>query len=173
MAARIANHMTQKELACASGVSRATIAQIESGESDPCLSSIAALARALRTSPMMLLLEPGVLSYDVVEKLQKRIETVNVPQEIIEKINAFIDASSRRVRQGIIKEVIRSLGVGGGAAVGAAIGSVLLPGTGASAGAALGGLLEEHSAAQLRIHQKPALQQRTLRKGPKPRRGES
>src|SRR5689334_12380553 len=122
VAARTANHMTQLELAQASGVSRATIAEIESGKGDPRLSNIVVLARALRTSPMMLLLERGALTREVAGQLQVRTEALNVPQESIEKMNGFLNSNSRSGPQHAAREGIRALGAGGGAGVGAAIG---------------------------------------------------
>lgn len=146
VAARTANHMTQQELAKASGVSRATIAEIESGKGDPRLSNIVALAQALRTSPMMLLLEKGALTQEVAQQLQERTDSLNVPLESVEKMNGFLNSDSRSGPQHAAREGIRALGVGGGSGVGAAIGSVLIPGIGTIVGAALGGLLGEWSA---------------------------
>lgn len=150
VAARTANHMTQQELAKDSGVSRATIAEIESGKGDPRLSNIVALAHALRTSPMMLLLEKGALTHEVAGQLQERTDTLNVSQESIEKMNSYLNSASRNGPQHAAREGIRALGAGGGAGVGAAIGSVLLPGIGTAIGAALGGLLGEWSAANVK-----------------------
>jgi transcriptional regulator with XRE-family HTH domain len=150
VAARTANQMTQQELALVSGVSRATIAEIESGKGDPRLSNIVALARALRTSPMMLLLEKGALTREVAGHLQERTDTLNVPLESIEKMKSYLNSTSRSGPQYAAREGIRALGAGGGAGVGAAIGSVLLPGIGTAIGAALGGLLGEWSAANVK-----------------------
>lgn len=153
VAARTANHMTQQELAKASGVSRATIAEIESGKGDPRLSNIVALAQALRTSPMMLLLEKGALTREVAGQLQQRTDALNVPIESVEKMNSYLNSDSRSGPQHAAREGIRALGAGGGAGVGAAIGSVLLPGIGTAIGAALGGLLGEWSAKEAGVRE--------------------
>ncbi|MGB7157458.1 MAG: helix-turn-helix transcriptional regulator [Tepidisphaeraceae bacterium] len=54
-AARHAAGLTQRELADAAELSRATVHLIEAGACDPRVSTIAHLARALRLSPLQLL----------------------------------------------------------------------------------------------------------------------
>ncbi|HSI36121.1 MAG TPA: helix-turn-helix domain-containing protein [Tepidisphaeraceae bacterium] len=57
-AARSLRGFTQHELAAAADVSRATVAQLEAGLSDPRLSTVSALAEALGVAPLALLASP-------------------------------------------------------------------------------------------------------------------
>jgi transcriptional regulator with XRE-family HTH domain len=59
-AARVSSLWTQQQLADASGVSRATIARIETNTLIPQMRSVAAIAKALSVDPQQLMLEPGL-----------------------------------------------------------------------------------------------------------------
>lgn len=156
VAARTAVHMTQQELADAAGISRATIAEIERGSADPRLSTVVAMADALGTSPMMLLLEKEAL--EVAQQVGGKAEALakHLSKESVEKMQEWLRTDGSRGFQQAAKEGVRALGVGGKAAVGAAIGSTLLPGLGTIVGATLGGLLGEKVAEKLAQGQKEA-----------------
>ena len=64
---RTAFEMTQEGLATRSGVSRATIYQIESCEGDPRLSTIASLASAFNITPALLLLSEA--DYEAIHRM--------------------------------------------------------------------------------------------------------
>lgn len=145
--ARTAKEMTQDAVAEASGLSRATIAQIESGDSDPHLSTIIDLARALETSPLLLLLHE-----------QELTALINVAREAQSELlqnrvsNKDVEMMRRLIQTGMMKNRLRAAKIGIGAmqaaglaagttAIGAAIGSSLLPGIGTVIGALLGSLL--------------------------------
>lgn len=147
VAARTAAHLTQQELADAAEVSRATIADIERGIADPRLSTIESLARALGTTPMMLLLEREAL--EVAARIGDVAASMTVSADSVRKMYDGLGAANSRGYQQAAREGVRALGVGGKAAIGAAIGSALLPGVGTIVGASLGGLLGTKVAEQI------------------------
>ena len=142
--ARVIGGMTQHELASASYVSRATIAQLETGSSDPRLSTIVELAHALGLSPMLLLL--GAKEIRALASLPNEISSV---ANLVSTQNLF--RMNELVESGLLKDRLRAARIGAAAARGfgatgiapitAAIFSAYLPGTGTAAGAALGNLL--------------------------------
>ncbi len=141
--AREAAQLTQADLATRAGTSRATIAQIESGEGDPRLSTIGAIAEALGIGTFVLLLgKPDV------ERLAALIENrqqlaadapANEQQALMDELaGSSLPADQRRAAR-MASEIAASQGyLGVGAGVGAAIGSMLLPGIGTVLGAFLG-----------------------------------
>lgn len=150
--ARLARKVTQERLAALSGVSRATVNQLEAGEGDPRLSTVTDLATALETTPLLLLLgrrEFGAIR-DLVES-RSSIEgfTREIPQEEVEEMRRLLDsgvrASDRRAVE-LAASAVKAAGrAGGGAVAGAAIGTFLLPGFGTALGAVLGRLLYRRS----------------------------
>ena len=145
--ARTARGITQEQLAEDSGVSRATIAQIESGDSDPRLSTIVSLADAMEVNLLLLLLGRNELSaiksmvqnQDELQKISESIsdDDVNLMQA---NINSGLPKGQKRaVEMGA--NAVSSVGmVAAGSAVGAAIGTFLAPGVGTAIGAFLGSI---------------------------------
>jgi transcriptional regulator with XRE-family HTH domain len=144
VAARIAVGITQQELAEASGISRATIAQIESGYSDPRLSTVVELARALRLPPILLL-----IGLPEVRALVKVLDRGAKDRRAIDPRDTA--RMEQHVGTGMLKDRARAALIGAtlvesfseneSARVVAAIFSAFLPGTGTEIGAILGELL--------------------------------
>lgn len=147
--ARQVSGVTQHQLAAGAEVSRATVAQLETGVCDPRLSTVAELARALGVPPTVLLL--GADEVAAVTRLAA---------ELAERPVAVTPADVRRMRiylaSGLLKDRNRAAQVGAGAvraaadgepaapdpaAILAAIFSTIEPGSGTATGAALGRLL--------------------------------
>lgn len=144
--ARAVSGMTQQKLAEASGVSRATIAQIETGVSDPRLSTLADLAEALRIVPMVLL--AGTAEVTALSKL-----TGDLSARAVRVSGADVARMQQLLSTGMLADRRRAARIGGAAArvagetgaaatVAAAIFSAVVPGAGTAAGIALGRLLE-------------------------------
>jgi transcriptional regulator with XRE-family HTH domain len=144
--ARLIAGITQHELAAASRVSRATIAQIETGQSDPRLSTLVILARALQVSPLVLLAGPLEVQglADVPQDLADRPVTVSGPT--LERMKMFLQSglpTDRNRAAHFGATVARAAGEHGpSATITAAIFSAHAPGGGTTVGTSLGRLLE-------------------------------
>jgi transcriptional regulator with XRE-family HTH domain len=147
VAARVIAGMTQHDLAVAAGVSRATIAQLETGFSDPRLSTIVDIARALGIAPIVLLSgteEVEALAELVAESAEGRPQ---IPPAELARMRDYVES-------GMLKDRIRAARVGAavargggadtptGVAVTAGLFSATLPGRGTAVGAQLGKLLQ-------------------------------
>ena len=135
--ARSARGLTQTELASASAVSRATIAQLEGGDGDPRLSTVVDLATALDTSPLFLLMGEDEI---------RAIASVRRPESLVS--DEEVEQMRRMLSSGLGKQRLQAGKLGADAAraaglsvVGAAIGSALFPGIGTAVGAAVGAFL--------------------------------
>ena len=144
VAARTALETSQDTLATRASVSRATVIQIEGGEGDPRLSTLASLADALGVSPMFLLL--GREDVEALSHLRNSKSLSAVPDELSEE---EIGTMGRLLSSGISRNRNKAIKMGTAAAAasgmsaailaGAAIGSVLMPGIGTIIGSVLGG----------------------------------
>lgn len=146
VAARVIRGLTQHELAEAAGVSRATIAQLETGFSDPRLSTVVDIARALGIAPIVLIV--GVPEVKAIAEIahQTEIQPLNIAATDLERMLDFISS-------GMLKDRVRAARLGAAIArqgnevsssieVTAGLFSASVPGIGTSAGAELGRLLE-------------------------------
>ena len=165
--ARTLAGLTQQELAAASSVSRATIAQLETGYSDPRLSTIVELATALGIPPIVLL-----VGIDEVRMLMELLTAIPPTSQPGGSISAQLSAPAPLqspampahdvarmedlLRTGMLKDRLRAARVGaavarsGGssapaAAIIAGIFSPVLPGAGTITGAAVGELLSRRA----------------------------
>jgi transcriptional regulator with XRE-family HTH domain len=143
--AREAAGITQTDLAERAKTSRATIAQIESGGGDPRLSTLSALSEALGIgTPLLLLSQQDIEKLrEVLKSNQEVISALlsidNLP--LLDELSASGLAADRRKAARISAEVASKIGFDSiGAAVGAAIGTTLLPGIGTAVGAFFGGV---------------------------------
>jgi transcriptional regulator with XRE-family HTH domain len=146
VAARVVAGLTQHDLAAAAGVSRATVAQLETGFSDPRLSTVVEIARALGIAPIVLL--SGTEEVEALAKLA--IDPVDarppVPPADLARMRDY-------VASGMLKDRVRAARVGAtvarggadvsaGVAVTAGVFSATSPGRGTVVGAQLGKLLQ-------------------------------
>jgi transcriptional regulator with XRE-family HTH domain len=144
--ARLTQGVTQHELAQDSGISRATIAQIETGSSDPRLSTIAELARALGLPTIFLLI--GLQEVAALAEVlhQSAMDRPSVDPRLVGRMGHFVNT-------GMLKDRIRAALIGAKSVesfseneltrVSAAIFSAFLPGAGTEIGAILGELLAQ------------------------------
>ena len=150
LAARAAAGKSQEELANEAGVSRATIIQLESAEGDPRLSTLVSIARALGVSIVFLML--GKEEVNAIAGASGSREADLVREQLsLEKLATIQGLLS----SGIAKNAVKAGGIGATAAtsaglaagaVGAAIGTVILPGLGTIIGAAISGLMAASAA---------------------------
>jgi transcriptional regulator with XRE-family HTH domain len=149
--ARVAVGITQQELADAAQISRATIAQIETGNSDPRLSTIVELARALGLPAICLLV--GLLE---VKALAQMLDRTIEERPVIDPRD--VKRMGHHIETGMLKDRLRAAMIGAEsvesyseaelARITAAIFSAFLPGPGTAIGALLGELLSESSSAR-------------------------
>lgn len=143
--AREAASLTQTELANRAGTSRATIAQIESGRGDPRLSTLGAIADALDVSTYLLLLSADDLQQ--ISEVTKRADLSELQpladqQVMLKQLAESPLSADQRQAARLSGSVVTELGLTStGAAVGAAIGTMLMPGIGTILGAMIGGKL--------------------------------
>lgn len=146
--ARIAAGLTQTSLAEQSTISRTTIAQIENGEGDPCLSTISLLAHVLKVSPMLLLMKENEFR-GLVELIQSNhIPAKMLTEEQTHRIKKMLSAGISKQKTEAIKQISTAATLSGLSVAGAAIGSVLVPGIGGIIGATLGLWLNGRNTAQ-------------------------
>ena len=141
--AREAAGLTQADLAERAKTSRATIAQIESGEGDPRLSTLGAIADALGVGLSVLLLGKNDINRLVALAKGQGTLIQAVPYDkdlaLLDELASSHLAADRRRAARLSSEFASARGFDGmGAAVGAAIGTTLFPGLGTVVGAFLG-----------------------------------
>jgi transcriptional regulator with XRE-family HTH domain len=151
--ARAIAGITQSELADLSNISRATIAQIETGSSDPRLTTIVQLARAIGIPPILLLI--GLEEAQALAALLDLTKTARAPID-----SRQVARMRQHVATGMLKDRLRAAMIGATAVepcsekeltrVSAAIFSAFVPGTGTEIGAMLGRLLAESNSASAR-----------------------
>jgi transcriptional regulator with XRE-family HTH domain len=140
LVARTAADLTQQALALASGVSRATIAQLESGVGDPKLSTVQQLAEALSVSPTLLLFSKPDL-HALATLTTRSVDNPALNSPAVSTMQHLVNAGFIRGRLEATQ-----IGIGlakragfpeesGPHAIGAAVGSFHLPGRGTLAAA--------------------------------------
>jgi transcriptional regulator with XRE-family HTH domain len=146
VAARTIAGLTQHELAAAAGISRATIAQLETGSSDPRLSTVVDLAGALGIAPIILLV--SVPEVEALAALRDGSpDHVHVSPRDLLRLRDY-------VASGMLKDRVRAARLGAAiarsidpdspaVAITAGLFSASLPGAGTTIGAALGRKLSQ------------------------------
>ena len=144
-AARAASGMSQADVAKAAGTSRATIAQLESGDGNPTLTTLASVAVALDTTVLMLLLDRNEV--DAIAMLVAGMDVGRSTDELAQLAPALqamarLEASSNAGSRGNLAKLgADSVGPRFVASdrkrIGAAIGTAISPGFGTEIGAAL------------------------------------
>lgn len=150
--ARVVLGVTQQDLAERADISRATIAQIETGYSDPRISTLTDLAGALGIPLVVLLIgseDVRVLVEMLGEEEGGTLPGVAIPSGDVQRMQQYL-------RTGMLKDRVRAARIGASLArtaggdpaseVCSAIFSTILPGPGTVAGMRLGKLLAERGA---------------------------
>lgn len=148
IAARTALGLSQANLAARAGVSRATVNMIENGTCDPRISTIATLAAALSTSPLLLMLQSPELVRFGEQAAEARQVRANVARTLTTETSAAMDQlrgsqlPRNRARAVEMARVgANDAGLAAGGVVGGAIGAMLGGPVGFAVGAALGALI--------------------------------
>jgi transcriptional regulator with XRE-family HTH domain len=147
--ARVVAGLTQQKLAHRARISRATIAQIETGCGDPRLSTVAELAKALNVSPVLLLL--GLSEVQALSAIHEGAirSPVTIQPEKLQRMRDYVES-------GMLKDRLRAAKLGAAvvrgtssasssAVVTAALCSPIIPGEGTRLGATLGQLMSQYS----------------------------